>query len=323
MKKYPLISIIVPVYNVERYLPECLESLINQTYPNLEIILVDDGSTDNCPRILDSYKKRDNRIKVIHKVNGGSVSARSVGLCVARGDFITFVDPDDYVDNDFVAYLFNLKNDYKCDISVCGPYGQYSKYLFYNKPFVCNPERAIIVIFTDKFFAGYLWNKLYSKKVFDHIKFSEQDMFEDLFTQTEIFPKVNKIVFSSQKKYHYRIINDSISHKKFNKDKLFYFEIVDKIRKLSVRNNWKNLYDNLIVFAIIGASRNIIHIILSNQINSVMLADMKNRLKRETILFFRTDGRFFIRVFLLLAAIFNMLMADIYKVIRIVCKNNV
>ena len=147
MKKYPLISIIVPVYNVERYLPECLESLINQTYPNLEIILVDDGSTDNCPRILDSYKKRDNRIKVIHKVNGGSVSARSVGLCVARGDFITFVDPDDYVDNDFVAYLFNLKTPHGTLIVGAG---------MYKETRIQNIIQASIVVFVGIVLASYI-----------------------------------------------------------------------------------------------------------------------------------------------------------------------
>ena len=113
------ISVIVPVYQVEEYLEKCIESIINQTYKNLEIILVDDGSKDKCPSICDRYQKMDNRIVVIHKENGGLSSARNAGLDIATGELVTFVDSDDYIEADMLAVLASILEDYRCDISVC------------------------------------------------------------------------------------------------------------------------------------------------------------------------------------------------------------
>ena len=105
MKK--LISIVLPIYNVENYIEKCMESVLNQTYKNIEIILVDGGSPDNCPIICDQYVKEDNRVKVVHKENGGLSDARNAGIKVANGDYITFIDSDDYVDKDYVEFLYN------------------------------------------------------------------------------------------------------------------------------------------------------------------------------------------------------------------------
>ena len=103
----PLISVIVPVYKVEQYLDECVQSIINQTYKNLEIILVDDGSPDRCPEMCDEYARQDSRIKVIHKPNGGLSSARNAGIDIARGEYIGFVDSDDYIAHDMYEKLYN------------------------------------------------------------------------------------------------------------------------------------------------------------------------------------------------------------------------
>ena len=108
----PLISVIVPIYNVEKYLYECVDSIINQTYKNLEIILVDDCSPDNCAKICDEYAKRDKRIKVIHKGNGGLSDARNVGMNASSGEYLIFVDSDDYMTNNGVEYLYNLRFTY-------------------------------------------------------------------------------------------------------------------------------------------------------------------------------------------------------------------
>ena len=114
------ISIIIPVYKVEQYLPECLDSVINQTYKNLEIICVDDGSPDNSGKILDEYASKDNRIKVIHKENGGVSSARNAGLDIATGDWISFVDADDYIASDFYDKLIGSSKDGEADVVQCG-----------------------------------------------------------------------------------------------------------------------------------------------------------------------------------------------------------
>lgn len=113
-----LISIIVPIYNVEKYINKCVDSIINQTYKNLEIILVDDGSPDNCPQICDEYAKKDNRIKIIHKENGGLSSARNAGLDIMTGKYVTFIDSDDYYEPEAIEILYNCIKDSKVQISV-------------------------------------------------------------------------------------------------------------------------------------------------------------------------------------------------------------
>ena len=114
-----LISVIVPVYNVEKYLDKCINSLINQSYNNLEIILIDDGSTDNCGEICDKYALKDNRIKVIHKKNEGLSAARNLGISISKGDYIIFIDSDDWVDKEILLKLLNLIKKYNSDIAVC------------------------------------------------------------------------------------------------------------------------------------------------------------------------------------------------------------
>ena len=118
----PLISIIIPVYKVEKYLEKCIKSVLDQTYKNLQIILVDDGSPDNCGNICDNYAKIDNRIEVIHKANGGLSEARNVGLKVARGEYIGFVDSDDYVSNEMFENLYNTLISNDVDVSICNFY---------------------------------------------------------------------------------------------------------------------------------------------------------------------------------------------------------
>lgn len=115
-----LISVIVPVYNVEKYIDKCINSIINQTYKNLEIILVDDGSPDNCGNICDEYSKKDNRIIVIHKENGGVSSARNIGIKNAKGKWITFVDSDDWIENDYVEKLSKIGIQNKAEVVLCG-----------------------------------------------------------------------------------------------------------------------------------------------------------------------------------------------------------
>ena len=115
----PKISIIVPVYKVEKYIHKCIDSILNQTFKDFELILVDDGSPDNCGKICDEYAKKDSRVIVIHKENGGLSSARNSGLDIARGDYIGFVDSDDYIENDMYELLYNLCEENNCDISSC------------------------------------------------------------------------------------------------------------------------------------------------------------------------------------------------------------
>ena len=120
MKMNYLISVIVPVYKAEKYLNQCIESIVSQTYQNLQIILVDDGSPDNCPAICDDWAKKDRRIVVIHKENGGQSSARNVGLDIARGEYVGFVDADDFIDHDMYEILLHSLVSTNVDIVCCG-----------------------------------------------------------------------------------------------------------------------------------------------------------------------------------------------------------
>ena len=114
-----MVSVIIPIYNVEKYLSECIESVINQTYSDLEIILVNDGSTDNCRDICERYKRKDSRIKLVHKNNGGLSSARNAGIDVANGDYYTFIDSDDYIMSDMIEQLVYAIQSANADVSIC------------------------------------------------------------------------------------------------------------------------------------------------------------------------------------------------------------
>lgn len=197
-----LVSIIVPVYKVEEYLDECVESLVNQTYPNIEIILVDDGSPDNCPQICDEWALRDNRIKVIHKANGGVSSARNEGLKVACGDWIWFVDSDDTVDVDTLTEM-NKINVSKYDLLVFDSSitQDYTK----DNSFFCD------YYFKYRFGFGPC-NKLYKKSIIEdnNLKFDTQETVgEDLLFNITYYQYAKNYKFTISQYYNYRVRENS------------------------------------------------------------------------------------------------------------------
>ncbi len=208
------VSVIVPVYNVEKYLSDCIDSIIAQTYKNLEIILVDDGSTDNSPSICDEYAKKDDRIKVIHKQNGGVSSARNTALDIMTGDFVTFVDGDDLINIHFIEVLLGLCNDNKCDMSYCG----YVRFPTDEEPeLTVMPENEVNTYFAgydavNNFFAGWIrpnvCNKLFFAKLFEDIRFPIATRAEDLKVVFDILLQHKEITVSGLKKtplYYYRL----------------------------------------------------------------------------------------------------------------------
>lgn len=210
----PLISVIIPVYKVEEYLDECIESVVNQTYKNLEIILVDDGSPDNCPAICDVWAKKDGRINVIHKENGGLSSARNAGLKTADGEYILFFDSDDFVKSDIVEFLFNLSERYGADVAKCGFSFYYDEDRIYDNPYT-EGERELntaerikeLVVYG---YEGSVWNKLYKSSVIKDMLFMPEDgCSEDIMFNYRLYKKAEKIVCCDVPKYFYRIRNDS------------------------------------------------------------------------------------------------------------------
>lgn len=244
-----LISVIVPVYKVEKYLEKCIESIIKQTYTNLQIILVDDGSPDNCGKICDEYAKKDLRIEVIHKANGGLSDARNVGISKAKGRYIGFVDSDDYIKEDMYEILLNLIKKYDADVSICNLYD-----VIDGKEYVRNKDNGIHEysridilkeILLDKNIQSYAWNKLYKKELFDEIKYPIRKKYEDIGTTFYLFEKCNKIVVTSEPEYYYLKRADSLVNNVTESTILDYTEIIIQ-RYLYIKQNIKELrkYNN-------------------------------------------------------------------------------
>lgn len=222
-----LISVVVPIYKVEKYLPTCIESIIKQSYENLELILVDDGSPDLCPSICEKYKQVDSRIKVIHKKNGGLSDARNAGLKIAKGKWITFIDSDDYVGIDFLKELYGAAVLNEADISIC----DYSTVLD-NKVQEKRNSSVLELSNVECLESMYhpevhgmefvAWGKLYSTTLFkkNSIEYPIGKIHEDIFTTYKLIYAASKIVFSNYIGYFYRIRKDSIMTSEFNLKRL-------------------------------------------------------------------------------------------------------
>ena len=213
-KEKSKISIIVPIYNVDKYLNKCLDSIINQTYDNLEIILVDDGSTDKCPLICDEYKNIDSRIIVIHKDNKGLSSARNAGLDIATGDLIGFVDSDDFLELDMYEILKSNMDKYLSDIAICD-FKKVDKktkvHSFSKNEFSITGKDKFLYIHNEySSVAVVAWNKLYKRELFDNIRYKEGKLYEDRFIIYELLEKAKSISYILKPLYNYVYREDSI-----------------------------------------------------------------------------------------------------------------
>lgn len=210
-----LISVIVPVYKVENYLNRCIDSILNQTYRNLEVILVDDGSPDNCPSICEEYAKKDSRIKIVHQENGGLSSARNTGLTVTSGEFITFVDSDDWIANDMYQILYNTMISQNADIVECNYFAVNEKTSEKSVPskenIIYYDDDGLKALFLDKNIKSYVWNKLYKRNTIGDTTFPVGRSYEDTYTTYKFFSKAKKIVSINQPLYFYNIRSGSIS----------------------------------------------------------------------------------------------------------------
>ena len=246
MKK-DLISIIIPVYNVEKYIEKCLESVINQTYSNIEIILIDDGSQDNCGRICDEYAKKDKRIIVIHKQNEGVSAARNDGIEKAKGKFITFVDSDDFIDKMYIEKLYMQLMENNVDISIMGTkdFKDDIQTIKESKPYrnILNKEQAIKELLIEKHFTCVIWGKLYKKELWNNIRFNPQTKIaEDFEVIYLLFKKVNRVnVNTKDLLYFYRIRTDSTIASKYNKDFENEIQLTEKIKE-DILKNFPKIY---------------------------------------------------------------------------------
>lgn len=226
-----MVSVIIPVYNVEKYIRECVDSVIKQTYRDIEIILVDDGSTDSSGILCDEYAKNDLRIKVIHKQNGGLSSARNAGIEIATGDYLTFVDSDDYIALDMLEQLMYAIEHFDADFVACGITSSVDKLdknmmkdvLLYTK------GETLKFILKEKKIVTSACGKLYSKELFERIRYPYGMLYEDFGTTYKLVDISKRIVFVDVKKYYYRCNFGSITKSKFSDKHLDYYKISEEL----------------------------------------------------------------------------------------------
>ena len=231
----PLISVIVPVYKVEKYVERCIRSIIGQSMTDFELLLIDDGTPDKAGIICEEWAKRDRRIKVFHKDNGGLSDARNYGIDRATGDYLTFVDSDDYVDTDYLAYLYGLIQDVpNCAVSACNHYIVRGKKRTKN----IKMKNASVVYTKEDVLAEGLWHgkydvsawaKLYRKDVFETLRYPKGHLYEDTYVFGEIAEKVSTFVFGNRCLYYYIQHKGSIVNSGFSGKQLEYIESVNKL----------------------------------------------------------------------------------------------
>ena len=240
------ISIIVPVYNVEAYLEKCVESILKQTYTNLEILLVNDGSTDKSGELCDKLALRDHRIRVIHKENGGLSDARNRGIDEASSNLIGFIDSDDYIDEDMYETLYRQMVASKADLSMCGHYDVYhqipEKQVAEIKTWELMPEEAIKMVMEAKILSVTAVNKLYKKALFEQLRFRIGKIAEDAFIMVDLIHQCSKIVATNEKKYYYVHRENSITTQKFSLKFLNVIEAYEQNAKI-ISENYPDLYD--------------------------------------------------------------------------------
>ena len=227
----PLVSIIVPMYKVEKYLPRCLNSIASQTYNNIEVILVDDGSPDRCGEIGDAFAKAHTYARVIHQTNQGQAAARNNAVKTASGRFIVFIDSDDYVEPDCIEYLVSIQSEVQADVAIGG-----SQYIYEgheptprsNKETIIkmNAEEAIIRMNYTQGFGATPWAKLYKKELILAHPFPEGQIYEDLATLYKIFGDCRSVIYGSRRIYYWVQRNGSTMRMKFDERQMAAMDAV-------------------------------------------------------------------------------------------------
>lgn len=268
-----LISVIVPVYKTERFLNRCVESLVNQTYKNLEIFLVDDGSPDNCPEMCDEWAQKDSRIKVLHLENNGVANARNTALSQASGSYIAFADSDDYLESDMYEKLINAAERRNADIVMCD-YQINDESRGADTLKAVPKKEAMKCVCMGDYNYGVLWNKLYKNSIIKGIEMPNLKYSEDLVFNFSAFCNAKIIVQSDLKLYHYYQNDDSAVHKIFDKSN---YDAV-KARKIIFENVSSELKD----YAVYGYVLSLF-VFLNSVITTNQCADMADDIRNEIL----------------------------------------
>lgn len=254
-----IISIIVPVYNAEKYLARCIDSILCQTFGDFELILVNDGSSDKSKEICEKYSESDPRIKLINQENSGVSATRNAGLDSASGEYIGFVDSDDFIEKNMYEELYNILKKTGADISVCGIKDVYSEETgnfqkIENKVLTFDAKSALECILSGKLLTMYSVNKLYKKELFENLRYPVGKIYEDTVVSVQIFSKCSRIAYSPAILYYYFRNSGSITFQKFSMKDMdiidsgeFVFDFIKKVspnlmKAAQYRRYWSYLY---------------------------------------------------------------------------------
>lgn len=319
------VSIIIPIYNAERYLRRSLDSILKQTYKNIEIILVNDASIDNSFGICAEYGKKDSRIKFLDKKNGGVSKARNEGLKIATGKYIAFVDADDYIKEDMIEYLVMLIENNNAQIAVCN-YCEYTDNKIYNRNIikerlsVLSSDEALPMIFTSLTFA--CWNKMFKAELFQNEFFrTDISMGEDLDIVFRLFLKSKKICIGNEIKYYYSRENFKSSTKQsFNENKLSVFKALLFIEDYA--NSIKN--EKLRILALYSKTCHAVdflkQIVKSGFYNKKVTTDLQKIVRRNILLYLKSQCALADKLFALTVMINFNLTKSIHKMLKPVYK---
>lgn len=285
-----LISIVVPIYNVEQYLQKCVDSLINQTYKNLEIILVDDGSPDNCPKICDEYAKQDSRIKVIHKENGGLSDARNAGMNIATGEYISFIDSDDWIKSEMIEDMYNRMIEDNSDLVSSGVLwadedGVEIRNATVSENCVLNTEQAMTELINDGKLKQHVWNKLYKADLIKNIPFDKGKYHEDVFWSYKVIGEAERISIEKNSYYFYVQRSESIMGEKYSAKRLDALDAME-LRCEYIKEKFPNLYNNALTIYI-GSCMYHLQLALSVGTDKDVIRNIKSRIS------YRKNGNVF------------------------------
>ncbi len=301
-----LISVIIPIYKVEKYLDNCVKSVVEQTYRNLDIILVDDGSTDTCPEICDRWAEEDNRIRVIHKKNGGLSDARNSGINIAKGKYFVFVDSDDYISIDYIEEMYKKM---KADVDiVCTGYARVTdsgdilkKSHVINGTFTRNEAMAELV--ENGVITTTAWGKIYRAELFSDLRFDCGKYHEDMYIMHKILHRARKVSVIEKGVYYYRVNNQSITGVKFTSK--HQDAVYSQLERLEfIKNNYPELIEKQKKRVVWHACDNNLKIIKSLKGNKAYIKENNAIIRRYLREFMKSDASIKAKMF----AIFSLLI---------------
>ena len=279
-----LVSIVVPVYNVEQYLEKSINSIINQSYKKIEIIIVNDGSTDGSLEICNSFKKKDNRIEIISKQNGGLSDARNVGIERAKGKYITFIDSDDYIDDNYVEAMISSIKENDSDICIASHRVLYPNTIIdksTKQNYVANSKEILSKMLYDDGIDVSAWAKLYKTELLSSIKYPVGRLYEDSATTYKLIDSATKICVNSVPIYNYIVRANSIANVKFNEKK---FDLIKSTEEMT--DYIKSKYPELEK----GCKRRLVYAYLSTLTQLARSNEKDKKAEKKLIKFIRKNG---------------------------------